>query len=95
MSTLEALEAAILAHHRDATDADSKPERAGAVITGWVIAYEFSNLVDIEGEGTVVGFQNEYITSDGSPNQHTGLTQWAGSQISIDAFSSYNEGDDD
>lgn len=86
--TIAAIEAAILAHHRDTTDPAEKPERAGAVITNWVVAYESSNLVDV-GEadgGTVVGFTNDYITSDGSPNAHVGLATWAGSKVAIDAF---------
>lgn len=90
--TLADLEAAILAHHRDTADAEDTPERAGAVITGWVIGYEFSNLVDLGDEdGTVVGFQNDYVTSDTSPNQVANLARWASKQITRDAFGPYDE----
>lgn len=91
--TLAALEAAILAHHRDTTDADDTPERAGAVIAGWVVGYEYSNLVDLgeEDGGTVVGFQNDYMTSDTSPNQVANLARWASKRISRDAFGPYDE----
>lgn len=81
--TLKDVEAAILAHHRDTTDPADKPERFNAVITGWVVVYEFSNLVDVPGESEpVIGFQNEYIASDSSPNLLTGLTVWGGQAIS-------------
>jgi hypothetical protein len=88
VATLEALEAAILAHHRDTTNADDKPERFGAVVTGWIVSYETSNVVDV-GEadgGHVIGFTNDYITSDTSPNQLVNLAHWAGDQLAADAF---------
>ncbi|MWV50076.1 hypothetical protein GRS96_12430 [Rathayibacter sp. VKM Ac-2803] len=91
--TLQAIEDAILAHHRETTDAAEKPERANAVITAWVVSYEISNLVDVgpADGGTVVGFHNEYITSDSSPNMHVSLADWAAGRIATDAF----EDDDD
>lgn len=79
--TLKDLEAAIIAHHLDLTEDKSSP-RGSAVVTGWVVAYEYSNLVDVDGAGMVVDFQNDYVTSDGSPNQHVGLVHWAVGELS-------------
>jgi hypothetical protein len=94
--TVQAIEDAILAHHRATTDQD-RPERAGAVITGWVVAYEFSNLVDVPGEASpVIGYQNEYIASDHSPNLHAGLTSWANDILRAEVIDTYGgDGDDD
>jgi hypothetical protein len=94
-ATLDAIEAAILAHHRDTTDPEEKPERFGAVVTGWVVSYETSNIVDVgeEDGGKVIGYTNDYVASDTSPNQIVNLAHWAGDQIAADAFdySGYDE----
>lgn len=80
--TLADLETAIIAHHRDITDADEKPERAGAIVPAWVVGYEIRNIVDLGGEeGNVLGFANDYIASDTSPNLTAFLAHWAGDAI--------------
>lgn len=90
--TLQAVEDAIAAHHRDEC-ADEDGPRANAVVTSWVVAYEFSNVVDVYGEH-IVGYMNEYIRSDGSPNGHIALAGWASNQIDSDIFSGYGQDGD-
>jgi hypothetical protein len=79
--TLQAIEDAIVAHHRASTTHD-KPERSGALVTGWVVGYEISNIVDIgEPEGSVLGFANDCVASDSSPNLLSSLASWAADEI--------------
>lgn len=90
--TLQAVEDAIRAHHR-ATCIDSESPGATAVITSWVVAYEYSNIVNVNGDH-VVGYKNEYIHSGGSPNAHIALAGWASNQIDADMFGSYGQDED-
>lgn len=79
VQTLAALEAAIIAHHRDTADPENV-ERATAIVTSWVIGYEIANVVDVgEAEGgNVMGYANSYVTSDSSPNTLAHLAYWTG-----------------
>lgn len=80
--TLQAIEDAIRAHHEDTCDPE-KPERRSAIITAWVVGYEMANVVDV-GEshgGHVMGYANEYVMSDSSPNTLAHLAHWAGDLI--------------
>lgn len=93
--TLQAIQDAIVAHHSATTDETEKPERAGALITAWVVGYELGNFVDV-GEadgGQVFGYANDYVTSDASPNLLTHLAQWVATEI--DAGINGADDDDD
>ncbi|WP_213816241.1 hypothetical protein [Glaciihabitans sp. dw_435] len=79
-ATLQAIEDAIAAHHRDTTDADQKPERFRAVISAWVVGYEISNIVQVDGDA-VIGYANDYIASDSSPNTLSSVSAWVSSRI--------------
>lgn len=87
--TLADLEAAIIAHHRDTTEGD-RTERHNAVVTSWVIGYELSNIVEVDGE-SVVGYSNDYTTSEGSPNTHASLSYWVANEITA----GFNGGDEE
>lgn len=82
VQTLRAIEDAIRAHHEDTCD-PGKPERRSSIITAWVIGYEIANVVDV-GEaqgGHVMGYANEYVMSDSSPNTLAHLAHWTGDLI--------------
>ncbi|MCJ1709243.1 hypothetical protein [Microbacterium sp. VKM Ac-2923] len=82
VQTLAAIEAAIIAHHRDTADSENV-ERATALVTRWVIGYEIANVVDVgEAEGGhVMGYANSYVMSDSSPNTLAHLAYWTGDVI--------------
>lgn len=92
VQTLQAIEDAIRAHHIDTCDPD-KPERQSAIVTAWVIGYEIANIVDV-GEshgGSVMGYANEYVMADSSPNTLAHLAQWVAGEIDANI----NGGNDD
>ena len=96
VETLKAIEDAIVAHHRDTASPDN-PERGSAIVTAWVVGYEFANIVDVGAEhgGHVMGYANEYITSDSSPNALAHVAHWAGDVIDATMLGPFDEGDDD
>lgn len=81
IETLQAIEDAIIAHHRDETE--DNPDRMSAVVTSWVVGYEISNVIDFPDSGTsVVGYANSFVASDSSPNTIAHLAQWTADEVS-------------
>lgn len=85
VQTLKAIEDALRAHHVATCDPD-EPERGGAIITAWVVGYEMANIVDVGEDhgGSVMGYANEYVMSDSSPNTLAHLAHWAGETIAAE-----------
>lgn len=94
VETLKAIEEAIIAHHQDTTDPDN-PERSTAIVTAWVVSYEFANIVDVGEEhgGNVMGYANEYVMSDSSPNTLAHLAHWVGDLIDDEMLGPFDDDD--
>jgi hypothetical protein len=79
----------IAEYHRADTTEDIEAVQS-AVVTNWVVAYEYSNVV-----GERLAYGNSYITADSaSPNTAVGLLHWAEDQVQLVELP-HSVGDDD
>lgn len=88
VASLKAIEDAIDAHFRDTSDPDNL-DRQGAVVVDWVVGYTISGIV-----GDVVGYSNDYCSSDSNPNSQVTLAAWVSENIMDGLRNGFDEEDD-
>jgi hypothetical protein len=83
------LEEVISAIHKN--EYEDNEDTRDAVVTSYVVSYEYSNVVDVDGTG-VVGYANNWLIGDGSPNTAANIAHWTSRAINMHLF---NAGDED
>jgi hypothetical protein len=79
VQTKQALEAAITAHYLSEAQDDNE-YRQNAVVVDWIVGFTVSNVVDVDGVGTV-GYANGFDSADVNPNGQAYLAQWVSLEI--------------